>query len=554
MEDWEDLFQPHILERGYNYYQMDLVSNLHQNEELITATVRGSTDYDVRIKLDGGDVEDMFCDCPYAFKHYCKHMGAVLFAVAATAESSRTSSKISTKATSEPEKSLDELVNQAEDTVVRTFLLKLLKADGQLARRFRQTVSQEVTAADLSGYKMKVDQIISEHGGWEDFIDYNEAEDFAEDLFEMLENDVQQMVDNQAYQAAFELTNYIFLALGEIDIDDSDGYTSMLASVCYEIWEQLLEAADTKLKAAMLQWFSQQIEISALDYLQDYVEDIIREYFTEPEFLEKKLQLTNKKLQEAECFEGWQSEYLFGRWVGVHLETMEQLEKPPQEIEAIYKKYWRWNQVRKTFIKKCLAKQDYSRAIEVLQESIDLDSGSLGLIREYSEWLKDIYKETGQKEAYQQQLWQLLLTDAKGDLGAFIELKALYSPEEWRVVCEEIFMKLADVSTVDQLYLEEKRYDLLMAYIKKSQGLYKAIQYFGLLKESYPEALLDKFEKEIRIVLKDTQKRGKYREMAQLLRKMKTISGGNMRVADLVADLKKSYPRRSAMIEEFANL
>ena len=81
---WKDWFQPHILERGRAYFDEGRVSELERTEDSYTAIVEGTEEYEVEILLGGDSVEDMLCDCPYAEDGTaCKHMAAVLFAVAA---------------------------------------------------------------------------------------------------------------------------------------------------------------------------------------------------------------------------------------------------------------------------------------------------------------------------------------------------------------------------------------------------------------------------------------------------------------------------------------
>ena len=40
---------------------------------------------------------------------------------------------------------------------------------------------------------------------------------------------VRRIIDNGNYIGAFEVMNYIFVLIGDVDMDDSDGGTSMLA-------------------------------------------------------------------------------------------------------------------------------------------------------------------------------------------------------------------------------------------------------------------------------------------------------------------------------------
>ena len=78
--NWKKLFEPHILERGYGYYLNNAVNNLEVSEHTIRADVEGTEDYEVEISLADGEIDEMYCSCPYAIGGWnCKHMAAVLY-------------------------------------------------------------------------------------------------------------------------------------------------------------------------------------------------------------------------------------------------------------------------------------------------------------------------------------------------------------------------------------------------------------------------------------------------------------------------------------------
>jgi len=80
--NWENLFAPIILERGYDYYIHRNVTSIKRTESKVRAIVSGSEDYSVYIVFDGDRIEEMDCTCPYADDgNRCKHMAAVLFAI-----------------------------------------------------------------------------------------------------------------------------------------------------------------------------------------------------------------------------------------------------------------------------------------------------------------------------------------------------------------------------------------------------------------------------------------------------------------------------------------
>lgn len=77
---WKQLFERHILDRGYDYYCDGAVEDLKVYKDVIHATVCGTEDYDVEITMRGDKITDLYCSCPYAESgETCKHMAAVLY-------------------------------------------------------------------------------------------------------------------------------------------------------------------------------------------------------------------------------------------------------------------------------------------------------------------------------------------------------------------------------------------------------------------------------------------------------------------------------------------
>lgn len=76
----KNLFAPHILEGGYDYFCEDAVEDMEVSEDLLKASVIGTEEYEVAIALLDGEIKDMYCSCPYAEDgRNCKHMAAVLY-------------------------------------------------------------------------------------------------------------------------------------------------------------------------------------------------------------------------------------------------------------------------------------------------------------------------------------------------------------------------------------------------------------------------------------------------------------------------------------------
>lgn len=77
--------------------------------------------------------------------------------------------------------------------------------------------------------------------------------------------------------------------------------------------------------------------------------------------------------------------------------------------------------------------------LQVLDESIELDKAYRGQVLEYIQKKKEIYRLQGNKSAYIEQLWKLVLEQSAEDLDIYKELKAQYSEKEWLIKREELF-------------------------------------------------------------------------------------------------------------------
>lgn len=81
------MFSQSVLSRAREYYKAGKAKKLtceaeDYDEDLFTATVRGTRNYHVEIRETAGEITGMSCTCPYAQEgNHCKHMAATLMAI-----------------------------------------------------------------------------------------------------------------------------------------------------------------------------------------------------------------------------------------------------------------------------------------------------------------------------------------------------------------------------------------------------------------------------------------------------------------------------------------
>ena len=562
--NWKKLFAIHILERGYDYYCDDAVENMEISDDIIRADVIGTEDYEVEISLSNGEVTEMYCSCPYALDgRNCKHMAAVLYEWSENymdeeEETERTDllkSEFTINSYEKKRTAVEELVVSAKEEDVRSFLMSVLTEDEKLLLRFHNMVNKQVTLEDVNNYIRQIDVIADRYLGRNYFISYYEAKGFISELQEIIDEDICSMIDNGNYLSAFEIINYIFVLIGDVDMDDSDGGTGMLADRIYQLWVELLSKVSPEDKDKMFNWFTAHLDGSVIDYLEEYIEQIIMEEFEEKEFAQAKLEFVESMIERSEKKESdWSRSYAVGKWAIRYLEMLKVKKASKEQIEEICKRYWNNSSVRRYYIEMYMKKKDYNRVLQVLDESILLDKQYRGLISEYSEKKKEIYRLLGNKNAYLEQLWKLVLEHEPGDLELYRELKKQYSTEEWLVKREEVFKKLPAYANVERLYKEEKLYDRLLVYVLSSPGLYALQEYESVLKKEYPKQILDKYKDEVNKMAVHTSDRKHYSYLVSLLRKMQDIKGGIKLVEIIVGEWKVKYRNRPAMMDELRKL
>lgn len=568
--DWKRLFDIHILERGYDYFCENAVENLKVSKDRIRADVAGTDDYEVEISLDNGKITDMYCSCPYADGgRNCKHMAAVLYEWSEAPEQDDAPEAASdpdiekdlfrkartAEALQKREDAIRKLVESTDIAKVKAYLVSVLSEDEKRLTRFYSIVSKQAAQVNVKQYIRQVDQITKRYLGRDNFIDYREARGYISELREILEEDVCGMMDHKQYESAFEIMNYIFVSVGDVAMDDSDGGTGMLAAEVYDLWLELLEHVEKEEKRKMFQWFLAHLGGSIMDYLEEFIERVIMEEFQEEEYFQEKLLFVEKMIKKSEQLgSDWSRSYNTGKWAERYLGMLEARKRGEEEIEEFCAAHWENSAVRRYYIDRCVNAEKYDQALQALDESILLDKSYAGLVIGYQEKKKSIYLLKGDREAYQKQLWKLMLEDKAGDINIFRELKGQYAREEWPEKREEIFAGLPKHARFAELYVEEKLYGRLLELVLESPGIYTLQKYADYLKKDYPEQILQKYEKEVIQIAAYAADRSKYRELVRILRDMRKLDGGKKAVEEIAQKWRLQYKRRPAMMDELKKL
>ncbi len=82
LKNFETYIDAKILARGQEYYENGSVGRLEKfGDGDYVAMVRGTSQYNVGVKLVKDEIEKWECDCPYDWGVICKHTVAVIFSI-----------------------------------------------------------------------------------------------------------------------------------------------------------------------------------------------------------------------------------------------------------------------------------------------------------------------------------------------------------------------------------------------------------------------------------------------------------------------------------------
>lgn len=127
LQNFEQFVENKIGARGLEYFKNGDVRKVEKvSENEFSAAVAGSELYTVYVKLNGNEIVEYECDCPYDYGNTCKHAVAVFY-------------KLRAKDYTDSAEKFEKILESVNDFALRVFVRNLLKKD----RKFRNEFFRE---------------------------------------------------------------------------------------------------------------------------------------------------------------------------------------------------------------------------------------------------------------------------------------------------------------------------------------------------------------------------------------------------------------------------
>ena len=544
MENWMDYFKPHIVDRGYSLFLDDAVQGLQEVGEGYYALVSGSQVYQVDIDLEHGQLVGMWCECPHAQEmNHCKHMAAVLFAI----------SELEGQPVVERKgQSLVQLLDKLTVEQLRAFVLELAQEDRELANRIQLRFSAQLTSQQVENVKKEIRDLgLPFEDRRTGYIEYRQTRDYERAVEKAMHQYLQPLLDRCEYESFLAVSDAFYHQICQQELDDSNGTTGSLLYRLAGYWQYLLTVAPDKIAQELLDWCLGQL--SGYEVAEDLLMEFVEMEFQEETFLEQKLTYFQAVLQAIE--EGdkssWSWKFRRDRFALLCYRLLVQLGSSEADLLTFQANHWEVAELRKLSITQAVANQQLDRAVHLLQESKRLDAQYRGLVSDYSQQLRDIYRSQGQDDKVREELLEMIFSVGDTDLELIEELRDYVSREEWQSYLDDL---LEDGRFQSQqlklLQLADRPQELLDRITASYWFLENLDRFEDYLSEKLPEQLRDAYAQALCQQMDVASSRSRYRQLAGYLVKIAGLPDGKVVSASLRTSWKVQYTRRKAMIEE----
>lgn len=257
--NWKDIFLPHILSRGKNYFKEGHVRQIRHSGNTYIANVTGAEEYVVEIDINNSEIGYMECSCPYAAhsENRCKHMAAVLFALNDGASVEEIPPRRQPVIVEHVPINLPWLdaIDHLPDSVVRKKLMQLADRNDALKERLTFLYLGGLPDGQLQNWKADLQQSAFVAANRYGVIEWEDADIFFMDLENFMSSKLSMLLEAKAYMDAAKMIWIVLETAMEQAYDAPDSGLLSLKEECKNNWKTVFKAATDPVRQEMLNWF-----------------------------------------------------------------------------------------------------------------------------------------------------------------------------------------------------------------------------------------------------------------------------------------------------------
>lgn len=560
LDRFEEQINEVILQRGLNYFRKGYVTDV---EEIgygdYEATVEGSDLYTVHLHIEKGIVTEYDCDCPYDQGPVCKHIAAVLFYL--QQDVLHLEEDHPTKKTTKPSEmeQVDKILHLLPHEELKAFVRDYCKKDKQVRGQFLFSY-MDLCVEQKELYSQQIQALIKSYSDRYGFIEYRDAANLGRSVCGLLDEAADWPQRGKTAQAIY-LAEATIEKMADVinNTDDSSGEIGGCISTATQMLADLAESGlASPLREELYQWAIKQSKSKTLQGW-DWHFEVIRiaiDLIQSPQEKEQLLRIL-KKIQTCD-----ENSWNYQQILNLRLQIIRKTENEEAAIRFMEANLSNPT-FRKLLIEKALSEKNYPQVEKLANEGIKQDEKSKpGLAADWKNYLLTMYLQTGDKEQIIRLARYFLLqyySRHQPRQYYYDLLKSLISEEQWAAYVDGIIAEICQENKygafqpVAEIYIREKQWDKLLAWIRQYPDFYHIEQTEPYLKEMYPQELAALYRDTILKYLESNTGREHYQKCCQYIRRMIKL-GARPMATELITQLQTQYRNRRALLEELSKV
>jgi uncharacterized Zn finger protein len=508
------------------------------------------------------------CSCPYDLGDICKHVVAVLIAL------KDGNANRGNQHDNQPEQiNIDEIISTLSRDELADIVKQKAEGDGLLVARLQARLGGDDVTKVKKSFKRIIRASIARikrRGG----IEYGDTYDAVEGAREIFDECMQDEIVNPeraitGYESIIEE-----LAPAVNYSDDSDGDIG-----------DLIRGSFDRLNICVIGMITEKIKVELFKYLIDESQkDIYQEWDwpwaflrvateiadhsqeqslldTANKIVEMAVERRKKREIEFPSYSAKSSEkspdpffdrYDHERVAEIGLRLKERLHGNV-DVDRFLANYRGLYNMREKEIERLIARDDLETAKIIAEEGIAqaIKEKYPGLVNTFRKYLLTIAKKTGDIKSICSLAQILYLDNHQHETQYYELLKRYTTPSRWSTVRKSLIKELDTDWDRSRLFEYEKSWDELAKLVEKTPSF--ATYYEKYLVKNHKDILVKAYGTLVEEGMRYPGGRGQYQEKCQMLRKLQKY-GAEDKVDVIVADWRRRYERRKALMEELEKL
>lgn len=545
-EEVRSLCTAQSFQRGVDYFEEGRVKELTVERTTVTATVLGSSQYRTTVDL-AADRFGPHCSCPYDYAGECKHVVAVLLAVADRFEtlfsdrSADSTDEVGVDPAEPADEDIDRLLEKADPETLRSFLRETL--DDDLRERFRAFVG-EPTDKSVADYKREIDRRFEDAVGRRGIVEHDTHLRFEED-YDLAET----YRDRGNYEDALAIYRAIVESIrANLDrIDDSSGHYGQQLERAIDTYADCVREADPDDRTDHIDYLFEQYESAEFTFVREYYDGALRTVCTTTDDLERWLSrleglvpATDGRSTGPDDRLAPDEQLVLDSYLYVldELGERDALESVLEEVYTDSPTFYR------RYVDALVADGRDDRAADVVEEALESFRFSADV-----HWRAAEFYRGHDPERYREVLQTLFVRHSEED--AYDRLRETCSDEQWESTRHTIRTQLGrlDPERLIDLYVREGDRERALEKVLEREDLELFRRYRSELSELAPERYFETYREVLVPYLAEETGRDHYRTVIDHLEELDAL-GLDDRFEELLTHLREKHSNRPAFLDE----